>query len=146
MMAFDRDRRHRQQLERINHVQVLAGHGDEAHVDHERTLFERARLLTEEMRSHQATEAGLAALDRLLRRLEQPGAAHARDVAEFVDAVWNRRPLPLVTLRGLDLDTGDDMLAVLDAYRHARLSLVEQVPGGPRRVGRVLRAVLAPAA
>jgi hypothetical protein len=33
---------------------------------------------------------------------------------------------------------GDDMLAVLDAFRYARLNLVEQVNGGPRRVARVL--------
>ena len=47
--------------------------------------------------------------------------------------------LPLVTLRGLDLATGDDMLLVLDAFRHARLNLAEHVEGGPERVGRVLR-------
>ena len=32
----------------------------------------------------------------------------------------------------------DDMLAVLDAFRYARLNLVEHVEGGPRRVSRIL--------
>ncbi len=30
------------------------------------------------------------------------------------------------------------MLAVLDAYRFARLNLVEHVEGGPRRVARIV--------
>ena len=47
-------------------------------------------------------------------------------------------PLPLQTLRGLDAPTADDMLAVLDAYRYGRVSLVEQVEGGARRVGKAL--------
>ena len=40
----------------------------------------------------------------------------------------------------------DDMLAVLDAFRYARLNLAAHVPGGPARVGRVLgKATLAKA-
>jgi hypothetical protein len=95
-------------------------------------------MLAEEMRSHDATERGLAAFDRLLRRAEERDARHTRDILAFVSAVWSNRPLPLNTLRGLDGDVGDDMLAVLDAFRYARLDLVEAVDGGPRRVARLL--------
>lgn len=138
MNHADRERRHRASLERINRVQLVVGRGDRMRVDHEGTLLERARLLAEEIRSHDATEQGLAAFDRLLRRAEERDARHRRDILAFVGAVWNNRPLPLNTLRGLDADVGDDMLAVLDAFRYARLDLVEAVDGGPRRVARLL--------
>ena len=103
------------------------------------SLLERARMTGEELRSHQATELGLAALDRLLRRAEERDARHRRDILSFLSALWNNRALPLVTLRGLDPAVGDDMLAVLDAFRWGRLSLVEQVEGGGRRFARVLK-------
>ena len=134
----ERERRHRASLERINQVQLVVGRGDRMRVDHEGTLLERARMFSEEIRSHDATEQGLAAFDRLLRRAEERDARHRRDILAFVQAVWNNRPLPLNTLRGLDADVGDDMLAVLDAFRYARLDLVEAVEGGPRRVARLL--------
>ncbi len=35
-------------------------------------------------------------------------------------------------------DVGDDVLAVLDAFRYGRLNMIEQVEGGPTRVARVL--------
>ncbi len=137
MNPADRERRHQANLERIRHVQQLVGRGDRLRVDHEGTLFEQARLLDEELRSHEATELGLAAFERLLRRLEgrEP---HGRDIAAFVSAVRDRRPLSLAALRGLDQALGDDMLAVLEAFRYARLDLVESVEGGPRRVARAL--------
>ncbi|GAB3647694.1 DUF7673 family protein [Ramlibacter alkalitolerans] len=138
MNHAERERRHHASLERINRVQLVVGRGDRMRVDHEGTLLERARMLAEEMRSHQATELGLAAFDRLLRRAEERDARHTRDILAFVSALWNNRPLPLNTLRGLDVPVGDDMLAVLDAFRYARLDLVEAVEGGPRRVARLL--------
>lgn len=138
MNQAERDRRHHATLERINQVQLVAGRGDRMRVDHEGTLLERARMMEEEICSHQATERGLAAFDRLLRRADEPGTRHARDIAAFIAAVWNNKPLPLATLRGLDAGDGDDMLEVLDAFRHARLNLVEHVDGGPQRVSRVL--------
>ena len=138
MGKAERERRHRASLERINHVQLVVGRGDRMRVDHEGTLLERARMLAEEMRSHEATELGLAAFDRLLRRAEERETPYTRDIVAFVGAVWSNRPLPLNTLRGLDAATGDDMLAVLDAFRYARLDLVETVEGGPRRVARLL--------
>jgi hypothetical protein len=138
MGKAERERRHRASLERINHVQLVVGRGDRMRVDHEGTLLERARMLAEEIRSHETTELGLAAFDRLLRRAEERETPHGRDILAFIAAVWSNRPLPLNTLRGLDAATGDDMLAVLDAFRYARVDLVETVDGGPRRVARLL--------
>jgi hypothetical protein len=135
----DRERRHQVNLERIQGVQLVVGRADRLRIDHEGTLFERARLTGEEISSHLATESGLAALDRLLREVEERDSRQARDIVRFVAAVWNQQPLPLATLRGLDQPIGDDMLAVLDAFRYARLNLAEHVEGGPRRVAAVLR-------
>ena len=134
----DRELRHHANLERIQGVQLVVGRADRLRIDHEGTLFERARLTGEEISSHQATESGLAALDRLLRRVEEGDARQSRDIVRFVAAVWNQQPLPLATLRGLDQPVGDDMVAVLDAFRHARLNLAEHVEGGAPRVARVL--------
>lgn len=134
----ERERRHRASLDRINRVQLVVGRGDRMRVDHEGTLLERARLLGEEIRSHDATELGLAAFDRLLRRAEERDARHTRDILVFVAAIRSNLPLPLNTLRGLEAAVGDDMLAVLDAFRHARIDVVEAVEGGPRRVARLL--------
>ena len=138
MGKAERERQHQASLERINRVQLVVGRGDRMRVDHEGTLLERARLMAEEISAHRATELGLGALDRLLRLAEERTPRHSRDVVAFVTAIWNNKPLPLVTLRGLDQNIGDDMLAVLDAFRYARLNLVEHVEGGPRRVTRVL--------
>lgn len=139
MNDVERDRRHQANLERINCVQLVVGRGDRLRVDHEGTVLERARLMEEEICSHAATERGLAALDRLLRAAEEGQSRHAADILHFVDALWSRAPLSLSTLRGLDQETGDDMVAVLDAYRYARLNLVEHVRGGPVRLARLLR-------
>lgn len=134
----ERERWHQARMEQINGVQVVRGLGDGTRPDHEGTLLERARMLAEEVTSHAATEHALAAFDRLLRTVEQGSSTHARVSAEFLSAVWNNQPLPLATLRSVDEATGDDMLAVLDGYRRARLSLVEHVEGGPRRVAAAL--------
>lgn len=139
MGKSERQRRHESNLERINRVQLVCGTGDRMRVDHEGTLLERARMIEEELSSHGATELGLAAFDRLLRRAEERDVRHRLDILAFVAAVWNNKPLPLVTLRGLEQSVGDDMMAVLDAFRYGRLNLAEHVEGGPRRVARVLR-------
>ena len=136
--SSERERWHQARLEQINAVQVVRGLGDGTRPDHEGTLIERARMLSEEVSAHAATERALAAFDRLLRVVERHGAAKAPEVAGFLRALWNNQPLALPTLRGVDEATGDDMLAVLDGYRHAQLSLVEHVEGGPRRVAAAL--------
>jgi hypothetical protein len=146
MNKAERERRHQASLERINHVQMVVGSGDRVRIDHEATLLERARLLGEELHSQQATELGLASFDRLLRVAEEGGNPHNRDIVNFLAAVWGNQPLPLRSLRGLDAAIGDDMVAVLDAFRHARLNLAEHVEGGPARVARVVNRLGAPRA
>jgi hypothetical protein len=138
MSKANRERQHLATLERINRSQQVVGRGDRMRIDHEGTLLERARMMMEEISSHQATERGLAALDRLLRLAEERGSRHTPDIRAFVAALWSNKPLPLATLRGLDQGIGDDMVAVLDAFRYARLNLTEHVEGGPQRVARVL--------
>jgi hypothetical protein len=138
MGKAERERRHQANLERIQRVQLVVGRGDRLRIDHEGTVFERARLTGEEISSHQATERGLEAFDRLLRAADERESRQTRDIVSFLTAVWNNKPLPLITLRGLDQAIGDDMVAVLDAFRYARLNLAEHVEGGPARVGRVI--------
>lgn len=138
MSKLERERRHQASLDRINQVQRVVGYGDRTRIDHEATVFERARMLAEEIGSHDATERGLAALDRLLRVAEERGPRQSRDIAVFLAAIWSNAPLPLRTLRGLDAAVGDDMLAVLDAFRYARLDLAQHVEGGPARVARIV--------
>lgn len=136
MTQAEREKRHQKRLAQINTVQVVRGRGDRSRVDHEATLLERARMLDEELASHLATERGLAAFDRLLRQVEEAGPDVPPALVQVLDAVWNRKPLPLTTLLGLPVATGDDVMAVIDAFRHARVDLVEQVRGGARRVAR----------
>jgi hypothetical protein len=138
MGKAERERRHQTNLERIQRVQLVVGRADRLRVDHEGTLLERARLMMEEISSHEATERGLVAFDRLLRLAEDREGRHTRDIVSFLSAVWNNKPLALITLRGLEQSIGDDMLAVLDAFRYARLNLAEHVEGGPARVDRVV--------
>ena len=138
MNQAERERRHRANLERVNQVQLVVGTGDRARIDHEGTLLERARLMVEELRSHEATERGLAAFDRLLRRAEEgrPSLA-ARQAGDFIATVWEDQPLRPSTLRAAG-ELGEDMVAVLDGLRYGRFTLAEQVRGGPRRVVRLL--------
>jgi len=139
MTQNDRERQHRARLAQIEAVQVIAGSGDTARINHERTLIERARMFAEELASHHATERGLDALNRLLRAVEDGNSPYLRDIGHFIEAVWNNKPLALTALRGVDKRTGDDMMDVLDAWRFARVNLTECVKGGPRRIALVLR-------
>lgn len=136
----ERKGQHQANLERIQRVQLLAGTGDRTRIDHEATVLERARLTGEELCSHHATEQGLAALERLLRLAELARSRHTRDVVVFLATLRDNGALPLRLLRGLDPLVADDMLAVIDAYRHARLDLVANVPGGAQRLARAVRA------
>jgi hypothetical protein len=138
MGKAERERRHQTNLERIQRVQLVVGRADRMRVDHEGTLLERARLTMEEISSHDATERGLIAFERLLRLAEERDGRQTRDIVNFLSAVWNNKSLPLITLRGLEQSVGDDMVAVLDAFRYARLNLAEHVEGGPLRVERVV--------
>lgn len=138
MNQAERERRHRANLERVNQVQLVVGTGDRARVDHEGTLLERARLMVEELRSHEATERGLTAFDRLLRLAEEGQSIGARQAGDFIAAIWEDQPLRPSALRAAGSDLGEDMVAVLDGLRYGRLTLAEHVRGGPRRVVRLL--------
>jgi hypothetical protein len=138
MDRVEREGQHQANLENIQRVQLVAGRGDRTRIDHEATILERARLTEEEICSHQATEQGLAALERLLRLAEEGQSRHARDVVAFLSTVRDNGALPLRLLRGLEQPVADDMLAVIDAYRHARLDLVAHVHGGARRLARAV--------
>ena len=140
MNQGERRLQHQARLEQINRMQRVTGTGDLARVDHEATTIARARKLDEEMCAHEATERGLAAFGRVLQLAEHPASPHARVAAELLAAVWRDEPLLLRSLRGLELGLGDDMVAVIDAFRHARLSLVDQVEGGSARLARALQA------
>lgn len=136
----DRERRHQARLAQIERVQVVVGQADRARVDHEGTLLERARLLCEEMDAHEATERGLAAFARLLRLAEEERHAEsACHVLAFLGALREGQPLPVDALRVAAPAVGNDMLAVLDAFRYARLDLAAQVEGGPHRLAQALR-------
>jgi len=137
MNQAERERRHRANLQRVNQVQLVVGTGDRARIDHEGTLLERARLMVEELRSHEATERGLAAFDRLLRRAEEGQSPAARQAGDFIATVWEDQPLRPSTLRAAG-ELGEDMVAVLAGLRYGRFTLAEQVRGGPRRVVRLL--------
>ena len=140
MKAEERERLHQSRLAQIERVQVVAGIGTQAKVNHERTLIERARLMAEEIQSHQATERGIESFERLVDQAADRKSPYRRDIAQFLEAVWNGKPLALGTLRIPISGIGDDMIAVLDAYRYARYDLVALGDGGPRRVSLVLRA------
>jgi len=140
MNQGERRLQHQARLEQINRMQRVTGTGDASRVDHEGTMIERARMLDEEMCAYEATERGLAAFERLLQVAELPENPHARAAAEMLAAIWRDEPLPLRRLRGLDPGLGDDMVAVIDAFRHARLSLADQVEGGGMRLARALQA------
>jgi 5,10-methenyltetrahydromethanopterin hydrogenase len=136
----DRERRHEARLAQINRVQVVVGQGDRARVDHEGTLIERARLRCEEVAAHDATERGLAAFARLLRVAEEERMTDAgRHVLAFLAALRDGLPLPVDALRVAAPAIGSDMLAVLDAFRYARLDLAGQVEGGSERLAKALR-------
>ncbi|MGE4241171.1 DUF7673 family protein [Ramlibacter sp.] len=141
MNKTERESRHRARMERINDVLVVCGRADRVRPDHEETLFERAKLLSEELGSHHATERGLEALERLLRAAEESRGRLRSDIAQFADSLWNGKALPLALLRGHEAAIAEDMVAVLDAYRWARLDLIEHVTGGPRRIAALVRSV-----
>ncbi|TFZ03461.1 DUF7673 family protein [Ramlibacter rhizophilus] len=133
-----RERRHRARLAQIQSTQVVCGRGDRARVDTEATLIERACLLADELAAHAATERGLEALSALLRRVEEDPSPRTRDIRVFIEAVWECKPLPLAALRTPCEPAQADMLAVLDAWRHSRCVLAEQVEGGLARVARAV--------
>ena len=92
-----------------------------------------------EARATEATNKGVPALERLLSLAETRRSGQIERIASFLGAVWNgKRHFDLYDLRALDVEIIDDMLAVLDALRWAKLSVGEMVPNGDRRIEDVL--------
>ena len=98
----------------------------------------------EQLRDHQgrasaATGQGAHALERLLRLAETRQSGQIERIASFLGGIWNgKRHFDLYDLRTLDVEISDDMLAVLDALRWARVGLGDLVPNGDRRIEAVL--------
>jgi len=100
-----------------------------------------ARAEANENRADIATAAGAQALARLLTLAETRDSGQIRRVALFIGACWNgARHFDLFELRGLDAEISDDMLAVLDALRWARVAVEDLVPDGDKRIQKVLIA------
>ena len=92
-------------------------------------------------RATAATAKGVTALERLLSLAETRQSGQIEHIASFLGAVWNgKRHFDLYDLRALDVEISDDMLAVLDALRWAKLSVGDMVPNGDQRIEAVLTA------
>ena len=92
-----------------------------------------------EARASAATGQGAQALERLLRLAETRQSGQIERVASFLGGVWNgKRHFDLYDLRALDVEISDDMLAVLDALRWAKVAIGDMLPNGDRRIGAVL--------
>jgi hypothetical protein len=92
-------------------------------------------------RATEATTKGVTALGRLLTLAETRQSGQIEHIASFLGAVWNgKRHFDLYELRALDVAISDDMLAVLDALRWAKLSVGDMVPSGDLRIEAVLTA------
>lgn len=96
-----------------------------------------ARQARVEERASAATEPGLDALNRLLVLAENRNSGQIETIAQFLGAIWNGcRHFDLCALRRLDVEIADDMLAVLNMMRWARVS-IDTVAG--RRIESVLK-------
>lgn len=100
-----------------------------------------ARQCSYEQRATASTLAGGQALERLLRLAESRDSGQILRVALFLGAVWNgARHFDLYDLRALDVEISDDMLAVLDALRWAKVSIDDLAPSAEARIEAVLKA------
>lgn len=92
-------------------------------------------------RASTATTKGSHALERLIQLAETRQSGQIERIARFIGGVWNgKRHFDLYDLRALDIEISDDMLAVLDALRWAKVSIGDLVPDGDRRIQAVLTA------
>ena len=92
-----------------------------------------------ESRASEATNKGALALERLLDLAETRQSGQIERIASFLGGVWNgKRHFDLYDLRALDVEISDDMLAVIDALRWAKVSIGEMVQDGDRRIQSVL--------
>ncbi len=138
MSKEERAQFHRRLAARISQVQVLDPHTNQ--VDETESAAYREHLLRQVTKAHEATELGCEAFERLLHLTETRDSGQIRRVAEFLAVCWGDRKLDPEDLRSLDEQIGDDMLAVLNAIRHANVAVYTMAEDAPRRVPRALRA------
>ncbi|MDM0029818.1 DUF7673 family protein [Variovorax saccharolyticus] len=96
-------------------------------------------------RAAAAQGAAAQALGRLVAIAErrEPGQlGQIVHVAPFLASTFDGHAFPfdLFELRAVDVATGDDMLACLDALRWGRADLHRLIPGGERRIRAVIIA------
>lgn len=93
------------------------------------------QLRDHESRASAATGKGAHALERLLSLAETRQSGQIERIASFLGGIWNgKRHFDLYDLRALDVEISDDMLAVLDALRWAKVGIGDLVPNGDRRI------------
>ena len=99
------------------------------------------QIATYASQSSAATAKGAYALERLLHLAETRRSGQIERIASFLGGVWNgKRHFDLYDLRALDIEISDDVLAVLDALRWAKVAIGDLVPNGDRRIEAVLTA------
>jgi hypothetical protein len=103
-----------------------------------RTSVLQAELAAAETRSFEDTEAGIAALERLLAIAEAHDSGQVDAIAGFLGALFGDGLLDLRNLRGVDEDIGQDMMSVLQAFMRARISVENMAEDAERRVRRIL--------
>lgn len=107
--------------------------------DDERRALETC-LQEYEVRGTAAQARAAQAYARLLHLAETRDEAQIRHIARFLACTLNGAAFPWnpIELRGLDEETGDDMLACLDALRWAKADLYCLVPDVEKRVAAVI--------
>ncbi len=99
----------------------------------------KAKRLICNQRATDATLVGAEAFDRLLCLAESRQSGQIRRIALFIGACWNGcRHFDFYDFRSLDVEIGDDMMAVLDALRWAKVSVEDLAPNGYKRIVNVL--------
>lgn len=77
----------------------------------------------------------------MLKLVEERDSGQIRWIAAFLAWVWGVEGAVwrATDIRGLDLDIGDAMLAVMDAVRHGRIGVDQMADDADRRVPQALR-------
>lgn len=128
-------------LEWINKLELCNSVTKTLNVD--ATLKQRAKLTESVIRGHLATKLGCAAFTRLLGMAETRDSGQIRWIALFLHSIWNSTPdnrYSFQNLRGLDMEIGDDMLAVIDAIRWGEIPVDSMADNLKQRMPKMLCA------
>ncbi|WP_141225228.1 hypothetical protein [Mitsuaria sp. PDC51] len=88
-------------------------------------------------RARAAQQPAREALELLLSLAERSDTGQARRAATFVAAVAGYQHFDMYSLRSLDVELSDAMLACLDGVRWAQCPLMDLVPRGRARIDQV---------